>query len=120
MSINRYHRTVEATATPPELLLALYDGALRYIARADACIAAGDAAGKGEALGRTMQILAELGSALDAEAAPKLAGHLAPLYLYFSRRLERASLYMDPAPLAEVTGHLQSLRTTWAEAIASL
>ena len=116
-AIRAYRTTDHATAAPPDILLALYDGAGRCIAESRAAILRQDVPAKGRALGAAVAIIGELQSALDPRQAPELCGQLSGLYGYFTNRLQQAGLRQDVAILDEVGGHLKSLRDTWAQAI---
>lgn len=112
-----YQQSQIMTAMPGDILLALYDGAIRFVHLAKASIDAGDFAGKARAVNRATAILGELSSTLDKEQAPQVCGLLASLYGYYIDRLNRASVTMDAAPADEVLRHLSNLRETWQQAV---
>ena len=104
-----------AAASPHRLVLMLYDGAIKAIADAGAHLATGNIAGKGEAVSRAISIVEQgLKGSLDVPRGGAIAGQLADLYDYMSRRLLLASMRNDTAGLAEVTGLLRELRDAWA------
>lgn len=112
-----YQQSQILTAMPGDILLALYDGAIRFVHLAKASINAGDYAGKARAVNRATAILGELSSTLDKNQAPQVCGHLASLYGYYIDRLNKASVTMDAAPTDEVLHHLSALRDTWQQAV---
>ncbi|RYF11912.1 MAG: flagellar export chaperone FliS [Deltaproteobacteria bacterium] len=116
-ALSSYTKTKYNTASRGDLLLAMYDGALRYAHVARAAILAKQPGKKGEAISALMAVIAELSNTLDHSKAQSLCDNLMRLYSYFLERVQQASLRMDVEPLDEVIGHLQSLRETWAQAV---
>ena len=112
-----YAKTKYNTASRGDLLLAMYDGALRYAQAARSAIVSGDLEKKGGAVSALMAVIAELSNTLDHSKAESLCNNLMRLYSYFLERVQQASVRMDVVPLDEVIGHLQSLRETWAQAV---
>jgi flagellar protein FliS len=116
-NVNRYKQNKVMLSSPGEILLALYDGAIRFCHQAKTAIEEKDPAVKGQRIGSVMAILTELSATLDHEQAPELCENLSKLYDYLIDRLQKASMNLDLEALDEVTQHLQRLRETWAEAI---
>jgi flagellar protein FliS len=104
-----------AAADPHRLVLMLFDGALEAIRQAEAHLAAGRVAEKGQVLGKAVRIVEEgLKASLDVESGGALARQLAALYDYATLRLLQANLRNDGAALAEVASLLGGLRAAWA------
>ncbi|HXF44728.1 MAG TPA: flagellar export chaperone FliS [Burkholderiaceae bacterium] len=104
-----------AAADPHRLVLMLFDGALEAIKQAEAHIAGGRIAEKGQALGKAVRIVEEgLKASLDVNAGGALAQQLAALYDYAALRLLQANLRNDRKALAEVSALLADLRGAWA------
>lgn len=102
-------------ADPYELVLMLFDGALEAMRQAEAHIAGGRIAEKGQALGKAVRIVEEgLKASLDREAGGALAQQLAALYDYAALRLLQVNLRNDRKALAEVSALLAELRGAWA------
>ncbi|MEE2961925.1 MAG: flagellar export chaperone FliS [Myxococcota bacterium] len=116
-NVGRYKQNKVVLSTPEEILIALYDGAIKFSKQARVAIDSGDTATKGQKLGGVMAILTELSATLEHSRAPELCENLARLYDYMIDRLQTAGLRMDIEPLDEVIGHLEKLRATWVEAI---
>lgn len=119
-NISRYKQNQVMLSNPGEILLALYDGAIRFARQARIAIDNNDPAVKGEKIGNVMAILTELSATLDHEQAPDLCNQLAQLYQYLLERLQQASAEMSTPPLEEVITHLEKLRDTWAEAVRTV
>jgi len=105
------------TAPPERLVVMLYDGAGRFLARAAAAMREGDAAAAGTALGRAGAILDELLASLDLGAG-EVAERLRDIYLFCNRELYAAQLARDPARVERVAALLAQLREAW-QAIAT-
>ena len=76
-------------------------------------LATNDVAGKGEQIGKAIEILSLLQVALDDSHNRQLAENLANLYSYCSRRLLHANLHNDPAALSEVVSLLREVKEAW-------
>ena len=116
-NVNRYKRNKVLLSEPGEILLALYDGAIKFCKQARIAIESNNPSQKGQKIGSVMAILTELSATLDHDQAPELCENLARLYDYLIDRLQTASTQMDVTALDEVTVHLQKLRETWGEAV---
>ncbi|MDE2343430.1 MAG: flagellar export chaperone FliS [Betaproteobacteria bacterium] len=103
-----------SSADPHKLILLLYQGALLAIASARNHMLRKEIALKGKSVSHAITIIDEgLKASLNQEAGGDLAGNLASLYEYMSRRLLQANLENDPAILDEVSGLLTELRSAW-------
>jgi flagellar protein FliS len=116
-NVNRYKKNKVLLSDPGEILLALYDGAIRFCKQARIAIETNNPAQKGQKIGSVMAILTELSATLDHDRAPELCENLSRLYDYLIDRLQEASSEMKLEPLDEVTTHLEKLRETWGEAV---
>ena len=116
-NVNRYKKNKVLLSEPGEILLALYDGAIKFCKQARIAIETNNPAQKGQKIGSVMAILTELSATLDHDRAPELCENLSRLYDYLIDRLQEASSQMKLEPLDEVTTHLEKLRETWGEAV---
>ena len=101
------------TADPHGLVTMLMDGALERIRLAQACIATGNVASKGEAISRAIEIVGALQSGLNHDVDTPLVAQLDGLYDYMSLRLLHANLHNDADALDEVTRLLGQVRESW-------
>ena len=115
--MKQYRNNQIATAPREQILLMLYDGAIRFVAQARAAIESGDRIGKLEPISRAMAIVSELSNTLDHNVGGEIAENLDALYHYMIRNLSQANLRMDAEPLKPVESILRDLRATWAEAV---
>ena len=112
-----YLQTQVGTTGRGEIIVMLYDGALRFLAQAKEKMEAGDVAGKGILISRALDIINELDSSLNMEAGGDLAQNLHNLYFLCNTRLLQANLKLDTARLDSVVDILSGLRSAFAEII---
>jgi flagellar protein FliS len=113
----RYTQVLSATATPGEILLALYDGLFRFMNGAKACMAKGELGRARELLSKCNAIVSELYIALDHSAHPELCQNLEGVYGFCMDRLTFSSRKADPEALDEVIRVLTPLREAWRLAV---
>ncbi|RMF85993.1 MAG: flagellar export chaperone FliS [Nitrospirae bacterium] len=113
----QYRTTQTETADSGELLLMLYDGAIRFVRRAAEAIEAGDVRAKCEAIARAFAIVAELHATLDFEADEELTANLSALYLFVLESLAQANAAGDRGRLETVEAVLTTLREGWEGAV---
>ena len=113
-----YQQIATQTAPPGQLVLMLYEAALRSLERALLGFAAKDPGERNTAihnnLQRTLDIIRELNLSLNREAGGKLAETLCNLYAYFEERVQESNLKKNRAGVDEVIHHITELREAWA------
>jgi flagellar protein FliS len=113
-SYNKYLETSIQTATPAQLLLMLYDGAIRFCRQAINEINAGQLENANLYLQKTQNIIDEFIITLDRKSP--LSESLLMLYEYFKVRLTEANMKKSPEPAEEILGYLVELKENWAQA----
>jgi len=113
----RYRQNQVQTATPQQLVLMLYDRALRDLRQAVEAIEAKDFLAANKNLQHVEEILDELLLSLDLQLGGEIAINLGRLYDYYILRCREANLNKDPAIIAELQQQIGDLRQTWAEAM---
>jgi flagellar protein FliS len=113
----QYKKNQVETASPEEILLMLYDGAIRFLVVAKKGIEEKNIEKSHKNLVKAQQIILEFMNSLDMEIGGEMAVNLYRLYEYLHYRLVQANIKKDVAMIDEVLGHLRSLKTTWEEAI---
>lgn len=113
-----YVQTKFTTVGQGELLLLLYDGALKFLAQAKEKMLAKDYTAKGQLISKALDVINELDSSLNREAGGDLAKNLHQLYFLCSTRLLQANLRMDPALIDSVAEILSGLRSAYAQIVA--
>jgi flagellar protein FliS len=114
---NNYQKARAVTGDSGELLLMLFDGAIRFTHQAIASIAVGDVPQKCEAISRAFSIVSELHGTLDFQVSEEIAGNLASLYIYILENYSRANIQGESRPLKDVLTVLSTLREGWVGAI---
>jgi len=110
-----YQENSIASARPEELTLMMYNGLLKFIARAQEEIRARQLEAAHNTLLRCQDIVFEFQYTLNMDYA--VSNNLMLLYDYLYNRLIEANAKKDCAILDEVYGFVAELRDTWAEAV---
>ncbi len=112
-----YFSTQINTTTQGQLLIMLYDGAIKFLTQAKTKIDEKDYAAKGVLISRALDIIAELDSSLNAERGGELATNLHNLYFYCNTRLLMANMRMDNTLVDEVIHILGELRSAYSQIV---
>ncbi len=110
-----YFQTQVSTTSQGQLLIMLYDGAIKFLNQAKDKIDQRDYAAKGILISKALDVINELDGSLNPEQGPELAENLHKLYFYCSTRLLNANLKMDIALIDEVIRILGGLRSAYAQ-----
>jgi flagellar protein FliS len=110
-----YYQTHVQSRSPLELVVMLYDGALRFCDQAATAMDAGDMTGKAVAMSRAFAILAELQNTLNVAEGGDVARQLDALYAHMHDRLIDANTQRSSAPIRDVMRLLMPLREAWAQ-----
>jgi flagellar secretion chaperone FliS len=118
-----YRSNAILTASPGQLVLMLYDGALKAmaLAREGFKTPVDDPrriSNINQHLLKAQAILNELQNGLNMEAGGEFAQTMHRLYDYHSRRLFEANLRKQEAPVIEVEGLVRELRDAWAQMLS--
>jgi len=112
-----YRRIATRTAPPGQLVLMLFDGALRSLDCALLGFSYNDVGQRNATIHNNVQhavaIIRELNCALDLEAGGQLAETLRNLYGFFERRLIESNLKKSRQGIDEVIPMLKQLRDAW-------
>ena len=115
--INKYKSVNVQTASPGQLLVALYETAIRYARQAAGSIRAGNVVAKGREIQRVADLITELASTLNRDVAPELCDNLEQLYFYMGERLSESNATMTPEPVEEVARLMETLKEAWIQAV---
>jgi flagellar secretion chaperone FliS len=114
-----YRRMNVESRSPMELVVMLYDGALRFVGEARDAIGRNDVPARVAATRRALDIVAELQSSLNMEQGGDIARELDRLYTYMSSRLLDVTRG-DGAAADELHKLLGTLREGWSQASAAV
>ena len=109
-----YLRTKVMTATPEQLQLMLYDGALRFGEQARLALQEKRFEDSYKLISKTQKIITELSITLKHDVAPEMCAKLAALYTFVYKKLIEANIEHQLAPMDEALNILRYQRETWA------
>lgn len=112
-----YKRNQIETATPEEILIMLYEGAIRFLVLTQKAKAENNVEKFHQNIIKAQHIISEFMESLDMEIGGDMAVNLYQLYEYLHYRLVQANIKKEVAMVDEVLEHLRSLKATWEEAI---
>lgn len=103
-------------ASPHQLIVLLFEGALNAIRLAELYIEKENIAGKGQAISKAINIIDNgLKSSLDLEQGGEIAENLDQLYQYISQQLVLANLHNDKDKLQVCFNLLDNIAQAWRE-----
>lgn len=111
----KYKENNIKTASPQELTLMLYNGALKYVGQSKIFIEQNRIENANNSIIRVQDIIDELNATLDMQY--EISHNLRSLYLYIGEKLVDANISKNPAALDEVKDMITELRDTWKEAM---
>ena len=109
-----YLRTRVFTATPEQLQMMLYDGAIRFAEQARPALEKKDWETSYNMISRAQRIITELTCTLKRDLLPELCDRLGALYNYIYRKLVEANVEHKVEALDEALKILRYQRETWA------
>ncbi len=110
----QYLKTRVMTATPEQLQIMLYDGAIRFCEQARLGIANKNYEQVYINITKAQKIITELIGALKPEIYPELCSKLLAVYKYVYKLTIQASTKREEEPLVEAMRLLRFQRDTWA------
>lgn len=114
-AVAQYRASNVDTASPAQIVVKLYDGALKFMRQGQAAIRSREHAKKGAALSRAHAIVSELQATLRAEHAPELCENLDRLYEFVLYQITESNRSGMPELLDPAIRVLDELRSAWAE-----
>lgn len=114
-ALNSYKQNSVVTATPEELTLMLYDGAIKFMNISKYSIENKDLERAHASLIRSQDIINELNYSLDMKY--EISEEMRTLYDFISSKLVDANIKKDIAYIEEALVITHELRDTWKEVI---
>lgn len=115
---DRYKQSSVQTSTPVQLLIMLYDGAIRFIRGGVAAINDKDYQKKNELIGKAQTIVSELRASLNHSY--EISEQLDKLYEYINYLLIESNIRNEVDKAEEALGYLSELRESWVQASKEL
>ncbi|MBI9079024.1 MAG: flagellar export chaperone FliS [Pseudodesulfovibrio sp.] len=112
-----YLTTQVETTTQGELLIMLYEAAIKFLKRAKIEIDNKDYAKKGIYISKAMAIIHELAECLNKEKGGDITPKLSQLYLFCTTQLVKANIRLDNKMIDEVINILDGLRSAYAQIV---
>lgn len=112
---NKYQNNSILTASPQELTLMLYNGAIKFCNQAIVSLDNNEIEKAHNYINRVEDIIEEFVITLDDKYP--VAESFKKMYDYINERLVEANITKDKEVLEEVLGFLRELRDTWKEAM---
>ncbi len=114
---SKYKQTSVMSASREQILLMLYEAAIKFTKLAIQAAEQKKVADRGQNIIRAFDIIVELQATLDHKVGGELAGQLESLYLYLMDQYTKANMTGDPDPLRSCVKVLENLYEGWKQAI---
>jgi flagellar protein FliS len=115
--MNQYQNNQVTTASPEQILIMLYDGAIRFVRQARLAIVDGRQGDKAAAIGKAVAIITEFSNTLNHEVGGEVAMDLHRLYDFMVRELSAVNARSRLERLDPVEKILLELREAFIGAI---
>ena len=107
-----YTQSAILTASRGELVVMLYDGAIRFLRQSAEAMRGGDRETSRNKMRRAEAIIDELNTSLDMSHG-ELPARLRSIYLFCKRQLIHANVSAEPEAIDTVVRLLAELRSAW-------
>jgi flagellar protein FliS len=118
--LNAYRQTAVTTASREQVLIMLYEGAIKHLKKASESCQNKDLAAKGVAVGKAHDIINELSNSLDFNVGGEIAKNLERLYGFAIDQIIQGNLNNDPEKFDAARKVLENLLEGWKGAIQQL
>jgi flagellar protein FliS len=118
--LGAYKKTSVETASKEQILLMLYQAAIKNCKKAIEAIEQKNISKKGEYIGKMQDIVVELSNSLDFEVGGDVAKELASLYDYILYSSTQANIKIEKSHLEGCLRVLNTLYDGWTEAIKQI
>lgn len=112
---HEYRRQQIEGARPTELILLLYDGAIRRLSLGLSLLKEGPIEERHQHLVQAQRIVGGLADTLDMQRGGAVAANLQKIYRYMIERIALANMQDQSEPIEEVIGLLRELRESWEQ-----
>ena len=125
-AISTYRETRVKTASQGQLIIMLYDEAVKHLDRALELLGSNSGEKKNpgniekisNSILKTQEIITELTVSLDFDQGGEIAKNLFSLYTWFNRELLEGNIHQDIRRVTTIRNQLSELRSAWAEIAA--
>ncbi|GHU71069.1 flagellar protein FliS [Spirochaetia bacterium] len=125
-ALSAYRETRVKTASQGQLVIMLYDEAVKHLDRGLELLGVNDSGKKdpgkiekiSKSILKTQEIITELMVSLDFDQGGEIAKNLFSLYSWFNQELLEANVKQDVRRITVIRNMMNELRSAWAEIIA--
>jgi flagellar protein FliS len=117
---NKYKQTSVMSASREQILLMLYEAAIKFTKLAIQAAEQKKIAERGQNIIRAFDIILELQATLDHKVGGELSKQLESLYIYLMDQYTKANIKGDPEPLRSCVTVLENLYDGWKQAMEQL
>lgn len=107
---------IQTSDDPNQLVLMLYDGAVRFLEQAREGIDSGDKRKRGENLGRAIAVIGELNASLNMDSG-ELSSFLRGLYMNMMVELPKVNIGGSADAVDQSIRYLKELRRLWIQQV---
>lgn len=118
--LNAYRQTAVTTASKEQVLIMLYEAAIKHLKRASESCQKKELAAKGVAVGKAHDIINELSNSLDFTVGGEIAKNLEQLYSFMIQEITQGNLNNDSIKFDQARKLLENLLEGWKGAVAQL
>ena len=112
------YQAARETMSPAQIIILLYEGAIRKLIEAKDAIAEKRIEDRFNAVTKAHAIIGGLHSQLDFDAGGEVARTLDTFYTHVSNRMMAINLKNDPAICDELIGQLKQMHASWVQVAA--
>ena len=116
----QYKKTSVLSASKEQILLMLYEGAIKFTKLAIQATEQKKIAERGQNILRAFDIIMELNATLDHKVGGELSMQLEQLYTFMMEQYTKANIKADVGPLKSNVQILENLYDGWKQAIEKL
>ena len=113
-----YLQTQVTTTSQGDVVVLLYDGAVKFLNQAKERLVSNDMAGKGLSISKALDIITELDGSLNLEKGGDIARNLHGLYVFCQNHLVKANINKSAEMIDEVIHVLSGLRSAYSEILS--
>jgi flagellar protein FliS len=118
--LNAYRQTAVTTASREQILIMLYEGAIKHLRKASDACRSGDVAAKGVSVGKAHDIINELSNSLDFNVGGEIAKNLERLYIFMVEQIVQGNIENNPDKFDQARKLLENLLEGWKGAVEQL
>jgi flagellar protein FliS len=113
--VQEYRKNAVNGASPVQLVVMLYDGAIRFMENGRYAMEGGDLQRQNDQIQRAQRIVFELMATLNMDKGGEISRNLMSLYTYVIEQLVNANVEDKPEGIDRALKVMRELRESWVE-----